>query len=94
MESFEIIVNGFQPLTIITKRFILDVAAVLDPPLTTMLSKRIIYQFSKRKTQRLYVDQNKKCYHLRYDCQLNASLYVACQTRESDLFASYISQPR
>ena len=33
MEYFAIIVNGFQPLTIITKRSILDVAAVLDPPL-------------------------------------------------------------
>ena len=32
MERFGIIVNGFQPLTIITKRSILDVAAVLDPP--------------------------------------------------------------
>ena len=35
MERFVIIVNGFQPLTIITKRSILDVAAVLDPPLIT-----------------------------------------------------------
>ena len=34
MEFFEIIVNGFQPLTIITKCSILDAAAVLDPPLT------------------------------------------------------------
>ena len=33
MERFVIIVNGFKPLTIITKRYILDVAAVLDPPL-------------------------------------------------------------
>ena len=33
MERFVIIVNGFQPLTIITKRAILDVAAVLDLPL-------------------------------------------------------------
>ena len=33
MESFVIIVNGCQPLTIITKRSILDVAAALDPPL-------------------------------------------------------------
>ena len=32
MERFVIIVNGFQPLTIITKRSILDVAAALDPP--------------------------------------------------------------
>ena len=34
MELFMIIVNGFQPLTIITKRSVLDVAAVLDPPLS------------------------------------------------------------
>ena len=33
MERFVIIVNGFQPLNIITKRSILDVAAALDPPL-------------------------------------------------------------
>ena len=33
MERFVAIVNGFQPLTIITKRSILDVAAALDPPL-------------------------------------------------------------
>ena len=33
MELFVIIVNGFQWLTIMTKCFILDVEAVLDPPL-------------------------------------------------------------
>ena len=33
MENFVIIVNNFQRLTIITKSSILDVAAVLDPPL-------------------------------------------------------------
>ena len=33
MECFVIINNGFQPLIIITKRSILDVAAALDPPL-------------------------------------------------------------
>ena len=33
MDHFVIIVNGSKPLTIITKRSILDVAAVLDPPL-------------------------------------------------------------
>ena len=32
-ECFVIIVNGCKPLTIITKRSIMDVAAVLDPPL-------------------------------------------------------------
>ena len=33
MEHFVIIVSGFQPLTIITKHSISDVAAALDPPL-------------------------------------------------------------
>ena len=37
MERFVIIVNAFQRLTIITKRSILDVAAVLDWPLDTIL---------------------------------------------------------
>ena len=32
MERFVIIVNGFQQLTIITKRSILDVAVALGPP--------------------------------------------------------------
>ena len=38
MERFMIIVNGFQLLTIITKRSILDVAAALDPPLIIILT--------------------------------------------------------
>ena len=38
MERFVIIVNGFQPLTIITKRSILDVAAALDPSLVLLTS--------------------------------------------------------
>ena len=33
-ERFVIIVNGCKPLTIITMHSVLDVAAVLDPPLT------------------------------------------------------------
>ena len=33
MKLIVMIINGFQPLTIITKCSILDVAAVLDPPL-------------------------------------------------------------
>ena len=37
MERFVIIVNGWKPLTIITKRSILDVAAVLDAPLLMAL---------------------------------------------------------
>ena len=37
MELFVIIVNGFQPLTIIAKSTILDVATVLDLPLIMMI---------------------------------------------------------
>ena len=35
LDRFMIIVNGWKPLTFITKRSILDVAAALDPPLIT-----------------------------------------------------------
>ena len=37
MERFVITVNGWKPLTIITKRSILDVAAIQDPPLYILL---------------------------------------------------------
>ena len=37
MERFVIIVNDWEPLTIIAKRSIMDVAAVLDPPLIMLL---------------------------------------------------------
>ena len=36
MEHFVIIVNGWKPLTIITKRSIFDAAVVLDPPLKSV----------------------------------------------------------
>ena len=38
MERFVIIVNGWKPLTIITKCSILDVAAVLGPPLKSLIN--------------------------------------------------------
>ena len=40
MEHFVIIVNGWKPLTIITKSSILDVAAALDPPLISACPKK------------------------------------------------------
>ena len=36
IECFVIIVNGWKPLTIITKHSILDISAALDPPLITV----------------------------------------------------------
>ena len=41
MECFVIIVNGFQPLTIITKHSILDVEAALDLPLKKVFWKYV-----------------------------------------------------
>ena len=41
MEYFVIIVNRFQSLTTITKRSILEVAAVLDPPLVKLLRNKV-----------------------------------------------------
>ena len=41
VERFVIIDNGFQSLTIITKRSILDVAAVLDPPLDAVKNQTL-----------------------------------------------------
>ena len=42
MERFVIIVNGSQQLTIITKRFMFDVAAVVDPPLNHFAQIRLM----------------------------------------------------
>ena len=60
MEYFVIIVNDFQPLTIITKCSILDVAVILDPPLHV----RIIFQLkgltkSIRLLKRVYIVYNR-----------------------------------
>ena len=43
VELFVIIVNGWKPLTIITKSSTLDVAAVLDPPLIYMIYANYVF---------------------------------------------------
>ena len=59
MERFVIIVNGFQPLTIISKRSILDVAAALDPPLS--LHKLLMENTLKMKAvSDIYLIKDKK----------------------------------
>ena len=50
MERFVIIADGSQPLTIIAKRSILDVAAVLDQPLESLRLRWIIRTFSHVKS--------------------------------------------
>ena len=47
-EQFVIVVNGFQPLTIITKRSILDVAAALDLPLSSYAKSYVIPQLLRK----------------------------------------------
>ena len=44
MEHFVMIVNDFQPLTIITKPSSLDVAAALDPPLIKYIKYIILIE--------------------------------------------------
>ena len=56
MERFVIIVNGFQPLTIITKRSILDVEAALDPPLLL-----ILYFHAHYNTEQVDAVRNSHC---------------------------------
>ena len=57
MECFVIIVNGFQPSTVITKHSILDVVAALDLPLRVKVKVQypIIYNeyFTKIRIKRL-----------------------------------------
>ena len=44
-ERFVIIANGWKPLTIITKRSILDVSAALDPPLDSVVLTQRDYKW-------------------------------------------------
>ena len=48
MERFVIIVNGFQPVTIIAKHSILDVATALDPPLMVASKKTTLFWRNER----------------------------------------------
>ena len=49
MEHFVIIVNRFQPLTIIKKSSISDVTAVLDPPLVEKMDLKLDTTAQKMK---------------------------------------------
>ena len=60
MENFVIIVNGWIPLTIITKRSILDVAPILDPRLTISFFKKIPFIMTKLEEAFIKVHWFKK----------------------------------
>ena len=66
MERFVIIVIGWKPLTSITKRSILHVAAVLDPPLWTYITVHLGSVIWKSKSlyeryEHLYVSLFLEC---------------------------------
>ena len=64
MDCFVIIVNGWKPFTIITKRSILDGAAVPDPPLAfyfTNHQKRRLVGFLKKYRCFIYVKNCLEC---------------------------------
>ena len=58
MERFVIIANGWKPLTIITKHSILDIAAILDPPLSIDLNSVNWYECEFRSTDCLLQTNN------------------------------------
>ena len=60
MEHFVIIVNGWIPLTIITKLSILHVPAILDPLLTISVFKKIPFIMTKLEEAFIKVHWFKK----------------------------------
>ena len=72
-----IIVNGFQPLTIITKHSILDVTAALDPPLSGRRFDSLVNDLLKDiKNLKVFLMENyllldlqKHFYTRRYFCE-------------------------
>ena len=84
MERFVIIVNGFQPLTIITKSSILDVAAVLDPPLDIALCIDIIWCYSGHTSMPCNTPSKSQVFgrffgiRIRDNIKVNESRYKHC----------------
>ena len=77
MERFVIIVNDWKPLTIITKRSILNVAAVLDPPLISVNCTRKTKMLSAWSLFMLHLDiptlnYKKKTFPLNFNLSFTA----------------------
>ena len=60
MERFVIIVNGWKPLTIITKHSILDAAAVLYQHLTVVDDDKFLTKIQWQKNQTILLDHEIK----------------------------------
>ena len=85
MELFLIIINGFQPLTIITKKSILNVAAVLDPPLFVHPSS------DSTKIEILESTKLINVYNTLYVMFTNISQYCKCTPRHFQYFHKNMS---
>ena len=59
-----IIVNGWMPLTIITTRSILDVAAALDPPLLVLIKVNEVFKNLINHVEIFQKNQNHNLYDL------------------------------
>ena len=70
IECFVIIVNVFQPLTIITKHSILDVAAALDPPLDGHLSNHFLNSYILVLSPCGVMCQNCMCFFIKQSYSL------------------------
>ena len=75
MDRFVIIVNGFQSLTIITKRSILDIAVVLDPPLYNWNINRDEISHTLNATTKKQIHE---WYYRRYACCFVICRYSYC----------------
>ena len=74
MEQFVIIVNGFQPLTIITKSSILDVAEVLDPPLRLVIAHQNKFDTVLNNTNSELLDLKNKFAKLESDLEISRNV--------------------
>ena len=69
IEHFVIIVNGFQPLIIITKSSILDVEAVLDPPLLLYKNSyfaHVLNLFLKREYLKVFFKRREVLFKINF----------------------------
>ena len=73
-KHFVIIVNGWKLLTIITKRSILDVAAVLDPPLIKQLLADELNTGNSIAQKDFVKDLFRKCEQIRRNLKLCSHL--------------------
>ena len=92
-----IIVNGWKPLTVITKCSILDVAAVLDPPLIRYVFKRIFmldwFKSGFHPTWRHLRRQSNICtYFWKHKITEKLIQFIGLQARQHDKYSRLVDK--